>query len=244
METDYTRIGLGFAEFVAQLLRETFDAILDAQSYQLDKFTALRTILQNDTKVFFERYCSLEEVNFLMESTLGFKPDSKRVLTTIDLEILNEIFSNEDQSFIENNLLNSGGITFLFEYFKLKVIDSKREKLIHLINKPELSVLMVDSGEIKSKLELFCYNESVKPIDGSTKSKLKIDEINLAVPNQKMVKEIVDKETGLKTIIIDKSKIGDKISLELPSTRLIANPIKSTTSTNLYSEVTIKFKTI
>ena len=60
-----------------------------------------------------------------------------------------------------------------------------------------------------------------------------------------MAKEVIDKETGLKTILIDKESIKNKeINFNIPTTRIVANPINSSSSSTISSEVTIKFRSI
>ena len=131
------------------------------------------------------------------------------------------------------------------------------------VERPELARLIIDSGEIRTKLELYCLNES-KPIT-ELKSKPTITsttkKINAPVGNEVISKEdfkvsdisfgdlkareIIDTETNQKTILIDKSSIMNAGSLNvLPTTRMVANPISSSKTTNIYSEVVIKFRSL
>lgn len=259
MSNDFSKVSLGFAEFISQLIHETFDAILDSQSYQLDKYSELQNVLNMSNTVFRKSHISdAEFINFQIE-TLGFLPKRNSILTQENIAFLKAILGNED--FIKStrkDYLTDFGFNLLEDYCVNKFVDSKKSKLRTLLNHPELARLIVDSGEIKAKLELFCLNESIQqvsnpqltaskeanPLPNIQKTNFDITELKFDKFSNVRVREIFDKQTSLKTLLIDRTSFP-KSNYEIntiPTTRLIANPITSSGSTNIFSEVTIKFK--
>lgn len=277
METEFSKVSLGFAEFVAQLIQETFDAVLESQNYQYGKYLELEEALNttSDT-VFIQKYITQSEIDEQLLGEYGFLPDSKTVLSTDSIKLLKELF-RERQDFekiLVKNILTEHGVSKLKEPILQKLLTFKRTQLKMLVSRPELARLHVDSGEIKAKLELFCLNETETPaavtqppISTKTAAKLPnakdaildakvqptISKTDFVIKNLSLSKalpikatEIIDKETSLKTILIDKSSLTNKLSsLNIPTSRLVANPVNASKSTsNLYSEVTIKFKSV
>jgi len=263
MATDFSKVSLGFAEFVSQLIHETFDAILDSQNYQLDKYIELESALNTPNSLFMNKYISNEEYIEFQIALLGFTPTKNIQLTLTNIDILSSIIEKDDfEKSIKKNQLTDFGLKFLLEFCFVKLVENKKSKLRTLLNHPELARLIVDSGEIKAKLELFCLNETVeikqtpksilaKEVSTKhnpviSKSKFDIKEIKLDKQYDIKVKEIIDNQTQLKTLLIDRSSISKSNNSinTIPTTRMVANPISSSTTTNIFSEVTIKFKSL
>lgn len=61
MATEISQINLGFAEFVGQLLDETFEAIVSAQSLQSDRHRELEGALELPEDAFKARYLGADE---------------------------------------------------------------------------------------------------------------------------------------------------------------------------------------
>ena len=59
----------------------------------------------------------------------------------------------------------------------IEISRCKKIKTSLFLNHPELTRLIVDSGEIKAKLELFCLNETteLKPVSDKIPAKSKSD---------------------------------------------------------------------
>lgn len=277
METEFSKVSLGFAEFVSQLIQETFDAVLESQNYQYGKYLELEEALNttSDT-VFIQKYITEVEIEEQLLQTYGFIPMVKTQLSNDNLILIKELHGEmqDFENMVSKNTLSSFGVDKLKEFVTNKILNFKRTQLKMLVSRPELARLHVDSGEIKAKLELFCLNETEvsaneaidlpkpaekvstpkkgTPIPATTKIS-ELSKSNFTVKNLSLGKtipiqatEVIDKETSLKTILIDKSSLKDRLTpLSIPTSRLVANPVNSTKSTsNLYSEVTIKFKSI
>lgn len=269
MENDFSKVSLGFAEFVAQLVHETFDAILDAQSYQIDKYLGFEKALNTPNSEFAAKYLTTEEINEYMLAELGFELKDYTALTKDQIVILSEILKKTASGETEKSDLTKAQFDLVYNEILGKLINERKSKIQMFVERPELARLFVDSGEIKAKLNLSCLNEEVKSASTQTSTARKSTKTARAsVPVAEKVSfevkkldfsrtqlsskiagikatEITDKETGLKTILIDKESLKNKdVSLNIPTTRIIANPISSTNTTTISSEVIIKFRSI
>lgn len=269
MENDFSKVSLGFAEFVSQLIHETFDAILDSQNYQIDKYLGLEKALNTANIEFEKKYLSPEEIKEHILDEVGFELKANMILTDEQIGTLSYILSEIESKEVIKSKLNKIQYDEIYKHLVEVLINTKKSKLQMFVERPELARLFVDSGEIKAKLNLFCLNEEIQPISkpvskATTNPKLKKETIPisekisfevkkldfskiqiLGKTTTVMAKEVIDKETGLKTILIDKESIKNKeINFNIPTTRIVANPINSSSSSTISSEVTIKFRSI
>lgn len=70
---DFKEVSLGFAEFVSQLIQETFDAVLSSQNYQLEKYAELEAKMNLPNNVFAEYYITNEQIETKNWSISGLK---------------------------------------------------------------------------------------------------------------------------------------------------------------------------
>ena len=269
MDNDFSKVSLGFAEFVSQLIHETFDAILDSQNYQIDKYLGLEKALNTANNEFAKKYLSPEEINEHILDEVGFELKANMILTDEQIGTLSTILSEIESKEVIKSKLNKIQYDVIYYHLLEVLINTRKSKIQMFVERPELARLFVDSGEIKAKLNLFCLNEEIKPVANpvnKTISKTKsaketmsnIEKVSFEVKKLDfskiqilgktttvMAKEVIDKETGLKTILIDKESIKNKeINFNIPTTRIVANPINSSSSSAISSEVTIKFRSI
>jgi len=264
---DFGEVSLGFAEFVSQLLQETFDATLSAQSYQLEKISELESSLNLPNERFREMYLSED---MLLEKELdifGAKLINQMELSSDVMDIIEGLFDDTSSIVIAGKLTNEG-LNKLQAYVLESLVAERKNALRGLINKTEMTRLMVDSGEIRAKLELTNLSQNLAAQGGNTDSKslrkskesvtdktpakepnkASIDELSSAYVSLKGIKmrEIIDPETNRKTLIVDKESISNKLNIDfsMPSVRIVAKPASVSSSSNLFSEVIIKFKTI
>jgi hypothetical protein len=95
MATDFSKVSLGFAEFVSQLIHETFDAILDSQNYQIDRYMEIEDTLNTPNSVFRKKYISDEELNNFQNLILGFSPQKNITLTKEGIDLISSIIDSE-----------------------------------------------------------------------------------------------------------------------------------------------------
>ena len=60
---DFKEVSLGFAEFVSQLIQETFEAILSSQNYQLEKYLEIESKLNLPNEKFIEEFITVEQID-------------------------------------------------------------------------------------------------------------------------------------------------------------------------------------
>ncbi len=275
MDTNFSKVSLGFAEFVSQLVHETFDAIVDSQNYQLEKYLELEEALATSSEdLFRSKYVSEEEIQVFILKNIGFSLSDHNELIENQMVLLREVAKSaeiDDSGLFQNKKLTPLGVDTFERYFIGKLIASKRTRIQMLVSKPELTRLFVNEGEINAKLDLFFLNRednnynngdqnnsgnNPKDIPKSNpigtdhpvfpKKELNISkEVTIAKDSPILYKslEIVDKETGLKTVILNKEQIKNSSeSTEVDTVRLIANPVSNTTSGKIFSEITLKLK--
>lgn len=263
---DFGKVGLGFAEFVSHLLHETFDATLSAQNYQLEKYLELEKALTTAPDQFRELYISDDRVYEEEIAVFGVSLAKNMVVGQALLDIIATLVEDYS-SLISYRKLTEKGFLTLRRIVVEKLVAEKKDNLRLLLNKTEMAQLMVESGEIKVKLELGILSKTQQNGSGSAglKSLVAPNEATAAapvaenLPNRDIekfsskvydvkgvkVREMVDAETNKKVLVFAKSDIqkeADTIS-RLPDTRIIANPMQTTSSSNLFSEVIIRFKT-
>lgn len=257
---DFSKVSLGFAEFVSQLLHETFDGVLSAQSYQLEKYIELEKALSLSNQQFKELYIGDEEIKNKEIELLGVSVDEiVNVSNELKVLIKNSFEDFDESGFIVKNKLTASGKSFLKQKTLDKLIAEKKDKLNLLVNKSEMLKVVVDSGEIRAKLELSNLYKSdtanTKQLKSTrkeivskstdTKTTLPLTAKEIDIKGLK-VTEITDPQSLQKTLLIDKSLIN-KISKQSElsdKVRLVAVPAQVSSSSNLYSEIVIKFKTV
>lgn len=149
----FNEVGLGFAEFVAQLLNETFDSVLSAQNYQLEKYIELENAKNLSSERFFDLYLDEDALAQRELDTFGIQLKAKMVVPSNILIILEEIFEST-VGFLNKNRLTKSGYEDIQGYLKESLVEERKNLIDTLLNKTELARLVVDSGEIRAKLEL------------------------------------------------------------------------------------------
>lgn len=261
---DFGKVGLGFAEFVSQLLHETFDATLSAQNYQLEKYLELERALKLNSEQFRAQFIADEDVDERETEMFGTSLVAGMSVSQSLLEIIAALI--EDYfGIVYNKKLTSKGYTTLRQMVVDALVAEKKDNLRLLLNKSEMAQIMVESGEIKAKLELSVLSKtqdssSTSNVTGvksaanlteddpiETSGELKKGKFSSKIIDVGGVKfrELKDAETNQRVLFIDKSEVAgrvEKIST-LPDTRIVATPLQTTTTSNLFSEITIRFKT-
>lgn len=292
--SDFSKVGLGFAEFVSQLLQETFDATLSAQNYQVEKYLELEKALSLSENLFKERYLTDEDISAAELEVFGVSLQNQMTLNDDLLSIIKEIAEDSEEitasEIVSQNKLTSRGFDFLNEYIVSVLIETRKSNIQEMINRNDMARLVVDSGEINTKLEFSNVSlgsggpvpvpspqRNIAPTAGRTPQPVQQpsdvpiiapgdptdrfptpDLIDDRLPDQPVrasasgltprvkTRELIDPETNERTILLEKDTLEqpDKISSVLPGVRLIARPIRSNSSSNIYSEITIKFRTV
>lgn len=256
MET-MKEVSLGFAEFVSQLLHETFDAIISSQNHQLDRIeeiTSLNTLSDEDIAT---RFITEDDIQAHITVLLGAPLASPQLLTAPIETIIAEYGDSNVPYVDQENQLNVEGVDLLFQVARQSLIENKRSTFEILLNKISEQRLIVSEGEIKAKMELSTMYESNDETgsEGESKQKARKRErgrndfigkrsrTQLTPPDKTMIRRIHDVNSNMDLVFVDHGKVKQMESIDhrIPDARLIAKPVTTKSSSNLYSEITIKF---
>lgn len=172
---NFKEVSLGFAEFVSQLIQETFDAILSSQNYQLEKYAELESRLNLPHNIFVDNFIGSEQVEAKKLEFFGFKVEKQMIVDENLNSFISENFETTENLVFNNKLTNAGfdSITFYIENI---LVESQKNIINTLINKSSAASLVVDSGEISAKLELsnLFSEESTNTEKRNIKSQIKV----------------------------------------------------------------------
>ncbi|MCA6062131.1 hypothetical protein [Thalassolituus marinus] len=247
--SDFQYVGLGFAEFVGQLMTETFEATLNAQQYQLRRFAELQEAIDLEDDAFLQRYVDPQLV-LNREVLIAGAPLARQMVIARERQayILEITEDYEDETIIYKNRLTNYGFDALRDVIDGTIVAEKKASLQALLARMEQARLVIDSGEINAKLELSSLYQST-PTDGAeagaaVKKRLVAPtaELSLAAGG---IKELVNAETLEKTVLMDADMLEQSLAANADSpVRISAKPLPASTSSSVYSEVTIRFKTV
>ena len=259
--SDFKEVSLGFAEFVSQLIQETFDAILSSQNYQLEKYAELESRLNLPHNIFVDNFIGNEQVEAKKIEFFGFKIERQMIIDDNLNSFISENF-NSTENLVFNKKLTNSGFDSITYYIENLLVESQKNIINTLINKSSVSSLVVDSGEISAKLELSnLYSEESTNTEKTEISNTKLKSLKKTVDKRTLLKKefllptanrkinvvnYKDAKTGKTTILIDKKEIDNinSSNFQIPDVRLSVKPTKLTESSNLYSEIKINFKTV
>jgi len=261
--SDFQYVSLGFAEFVGQLLTETFEATINAQQYQLRRYAELQAAIDLPDEQFLLQFIDPQLV-LTRETLIAGSPIARQMIVPPErqafiLELTEEF---EEESVIFKNRLTNYGFEALRAVIDEQLVAEQKASLQALLNRMEQARLVVDSGEINAKLELSnlyqtttdATAETAAGNDGKTAvSDVKRLAASDAVLNTTLVnstlssgvKELVNAETLEKTLFLDGATLDKTLAATADSpVRISAKPLPSSTSSSVYSQVTIRFKTV
>lgn len=266
---NFTLVSLGFAEYVSQLLHETFEATLGARDYQFERYLEIEEALAMPIHQFRERYISDEDLESF-ETELFGGPVSKNLDATEALEELVMQLAPElsGSQIIYRKKLTYRAMEILSKHALEKLHARKRINLSAILNKFQESAMIVDSGEIKTKLQLRSLartnsqlqqqpitqlpkseqvRESETVEDTSDEDSPTIEPIPSRVVEYGgvQVSELIDPKTKGKILLVDHRSLSNQLNVRrtLPNVRIIATPLSGSTSAMLDSEITIRFRT-
>ena len=261
MET-MKEVSLGFAEFVSQLLHETFDAILSSQNYQLERIVELRRSMHITEAEFKSKHVTADDILTKKIELIGFVPKDGDSVSEEWKTLLTENSDSTENFWTDEKVITSSGLAAFELIVEGFVVNEKKQLLLYALNKMETTQLNVSSGEIVAKMELTSLfdgskddeekqreeesNKQRKERVQNTAKSLNLEGKSkfLDIKRDKVkMRKIEDKLTGKDIIVLPRGKIDIKDAPlnKNDSLRLAAKPVTSLTSSNIYSTVTIKF---
>ncbi|BCE00065.1 hypothetical protein [Marinicellulosiphila megalodicopiae] len=265
--SDYSEVSLGFAEFVGQLLNETFEATLSAHQHQLDRYQDIRKALALPSVLFVEQFVDQSIIESKEIEITGDVLTRQMPIKDEYVDYILELTEDyEEQTVVYNGKLTNYGFDALTEVILEMVSDEAKSGLQLLLRQGEQARLVVDSGEITAKLELTNVYQKTEEtnnnqiiektlkteklitpanLDGLSTINKNIKINNLIANTQILpIKEISLKD-NTQTIFIDKEQVQQvgNSSGQLP-VRISAKPATTSSTANILSQVTIRFKTV
>lgn len=160
-------VSLGFAEFVSQLIQETFDAVLSSQNYQLERYAELQARLDLPNETYRKAYDIDDRLADRIQQYFGAEVDIQRPAPQTLIDFFAENFDNTTGFIHPNGRPSNRGIAAVEEFFADLIISEEKNMLAALINGSSVNKLVVDSGEITAKLEISSMFASDDPNAGS-----------------------------------------------------------------------------
>jgi hypothetical protein len=234
-------LNVGFAEFVAKLIGETFDSIITAQTEQELRILDLAAATRMSQQDFATSYISTEVVDAAL----------KRLCPASDGEHDHLIYEGADLDTTVTDALGvevAEGTTVLDAALVQSIRDAMTSKLAsdHLaaitsVYSRGVSRLVVDSGRISAKLVYSVYTESTSDtaeVDATTTTEATTETESSAYTSSVLVDTHASRVSALSQPLV------------LPSVRLLVRPVDDRSSqvsqitTNIYGEVELTFKTV
>lgn len=253
--SDFSKVSLGFAEFVSQLLHETYDASLSAQNYQLEKHSELEKALSLSTEKFIESYVSDEEIKEKEHEVFGGELQRGMPLNEEQVTIVEEYIPDyKELKILEGNKITGENMDLLRTIAPDMIVEERKDKLQNMLRTYEGARLVIDSGEIRAKLELSNLTESTS--GGSANTRSATTSSRVAAPTEKQVtptkeqfvqqsavnqapslpvKNVPDPDSNQNIVIVDKKSVigGKDYQAVIPNLRMVAAPVKATSTSSL-----------
>ncbi len=250
-------VNLGFAEFVSLLVRETFDSIVNSQLEQIIKIEEFNAVLTSNGDSFALQFIKDDDIKSeieqvfstdILSNTIEYSAEEIKEITDLTSEITTADFKN-------GKMLDSGK-SKVVKYATSRIIERKKAVIQAALMSSLIPKLQIDSGEITAKLTFSVSQiEAARPDSAPNKRRvvrrgLSINTSNLSSISalKNLGKEFIDPRSKEKFILIDKNQLmanNEAIKNPLPNIRLTVRQAETATSNaNVYSEVTIKFKSL
>lgn len=261
----YEKVSLGFAEFTAKLIEESFEAILSAQEYQIERYAKLTRAINGEENV--PGLISSDDVESEIELRFDSPLDEGAVISNKVSQLLT--LYSPDLAIKGGEVLTAEQAQDIRDVVSEALYEEKIGVLSSLLTQTIPPRIMVSEGEITTKLELSNFmpeevippagkadNQKAKPaIRGKAAAKLPLPDVAIANPNDRNfgffdripVQRVTDPDGG-KVIMVGKptaaSNIATQPSVFIPDLRLIAKPATQSSKSSMLAQLTIRFKTV
>lgn len=176
---DFSEVGLDFAGFVGALLDETFEALLQAQHQQVQRYAELRAALDLSDADFAARHLPAGLLDDRAEALIGGWPVVGTALDDPLRTALARLLGDPALDGIvgEDGRLTADGLARIEDAIAARAVADRRAALAAVLGRAEQARLMVDSGEITARLHLSAVMEG-----GEASPAAPTDEAPIATP--------------------------------------------------------------
>ena len=242
------KVNLGMAEFIAKLIDETMEAVIDAQNAQNEQIVNIKmAALMPIEDYALAQITDAEALNYLTElyfpnalPIVGKVFDIPFLQSKLDLE-----FTKVDYiASRKGNLLGQSGYNKILLESKI-ILALPKHEMYKMLLKDGLPKIVIDNGEITAKVAFTAVTNSATNTQVK-KSTSSVKDAKMNGTNLTEIKLLDGKNTLIKANISNKdAKMnGGKY---LPDTKIIlenASNSSSSATTSLFGEVTLRFKTV
>lgn len=230
-----TPADMGFAEFVAKLISEVFDAVVTSQAEQEEKLLEIKELVSQPEELFIDNLLQddvfLDQMERLLSSYFptasnnnihalfegapykvkkGNSPENPAILEQLGLD-LSESESAKKGKFTNQDVLE------VYRAAARPFAQQKRQAMINAIEHG-FSNIIVDSGKINAK---FTFNTSIESEETEQEPAPSNGNAAKSKPTPKAKKAVLDKRIKLKDSL--RKSVIDKQTFSVRS-RLISNP--------------------
>ncbi|MEA3404948.1 MAG: hypothetical protein U9R28_04310 [Pseudomonadota bacterium] len=255
---------LGFAEFVAKLISDTFSAILSSQAEQKDKLAELDRLMALSETEFVDLCLTDEslllqideqlqalfpadnEMGHLIVVGADYQPETARKPEKPAIYELTGIQLSKDNQEFERSKLTQAGVDRIYQTLIHPIAMQQRDSLAAIMA-DGIPKLVVDSGKINAKLT---FQTAILEEEDMANGEAAHSEST--VDSSSLERGVVSTASHLSISALQPSNrfVGVIDTKKLLNTRLSVVPASNKapqdaqTSANIYSEVEIHFKTI
>jgi hypothetical protein len=133
---NFSEVGLGFSEFVGQLLQETFDATLSAQNHQLEKYRELQEALNLSSDAFKKDYLNAEMIADKELAQFGVLIENLGVIKDDQLSYLETQFDSL-KGIVYRGKLTKDGVQKVKNLTIENLVDEYKSSIELLLNRAE-----------------------------------------------------------------------------------------------------------
>lgn len=262
MADSLEKVNLGMAEFIAKLIDETMEAVIDSQMRQAENIAEIKSAAFMSLSDYAETNISDEEaLNYMKElfspdapPAEGQVPNIEKIRTLVLVELSPAHVSvprstkggtSKPASLTSSRnpaVLNQAGMKFLLSAVKVNMAE-RHHQILQALAKDGIPRIVIDNGEINAKVSFTAtsmeqHQSSSSQKKGAVTSDSKWQKMNGGTLSMKL---------NGNTTLIKAEKMSGEYTSYLPGTKLVienASQSSNSSTTNLFGEITVKFKTI
>jgi hypothetical protein len=264
MADNLEKVNLGMAEFIAKLIDETMEAVIDSQMRQAENIAEIKSaaflplveyasnvITDDEAKEYLIEIFSPAEAPApsdsidigLIEQKLGITllPEHYTIPRTTKSTLSKAPVSTK-VPIKSAPALTAAGYQFMLLSAKMQMSE-KHHLILQLLAKDGIPRVVIDNGEINAKV---AFTATSLENTNSNSKETKSSKITDPKAN-KMSGGAITKELNGSTTLLKAEKLSGEYRRYMPAAKLVIENASQTTNssnTSLFGEITVKFKTI
>lgn len=255
------KVNLGMAEFIAKLIDETMEAVIDSQMRQAENIAEIKSAAFLPLADYAEKVIADEDATENLKTIFEPNP-APQAGSTIDPAKVNDLLGIElnaqhlsfpkltKAALSKTNLsasrplptLTTAGMRYILLAVKIQMAE-KHHLILQLLAKDGIPRVVIDNGEINAKVSFTATSLENLTSSGSVKKSTGTAGSNW----DKISGGTITTDVNGSTTLLKAEKMSGEYTRYMPAAKLVIENASQTTnssSTNLFGEITVKFKTI